>query len=68
MADAKAPITDRFNATEVKHIMAGLSMLMQSTKRAENQMRQSNREAVADALKTEVMSIADTASHAQRVL
>lgn len=60
--------TKQFTPHEKNHIMAALAMLMQSTKRAENQMRQSNREAVADAIKKELMLIADTASKAERML
>lgn len=57
-----------FTETERKHIIQGLGMLLVSTRRAENQMRLSNRDAVAEAIKIEVFSISDTLKKAERLL
>lgn len=63
MAEAK-----QFDEHQKKLILAGLDLLMKSAKRAEHQMRTSNREAVANAIKDELSKMAETAQKAERVL
>lgn len=49
-------------------IAAALDMLMTSHKRAESQMRKTNRTAVADAIKIEIGKVADVARRLDLVL
>lgn len=69
MAEPKVPVPEfRFNSKEKQHILAALDMLLKSHKRAENQMRQTNRDAIAEAIKNEIAEIANVAQKAQREL